>query len=279
MYGILYNPISGRGLGENYAKQIVEYFLQKGERILLRESKSDGIDSDFLKNLIGLIFVGGDGTLRPYLPSLAEMQIPVILFPAGNESLIAKQFRVDRDIPKLYERVKSDKPTMHYYGLVNQEPFFLMCSVGFDAEVVHWVKQNRKSYSSDFLYLKGILASLFKSLNTYKLEYGDQVVSLSGTLIVANSRCYGGNISPVPDADSRDDKLNIRCFKGSYLSVLLKFIFMRMGIDRFRGSKEVKSVKIVGMHEKSLRYQIDGEARAVASSLTVEVSERRVGFY
>lgn len=279
MYGILYNPISGRGLGRNYADQISDYFSVNGEQVLLKESNPSRIDEDFLKDISGLIVVGGDGTIRPLFPILAKLQIPVTLFPAGNESLIAKQFLINKNIPELYDRVKSNNPTLHHFGIVNGEPFFLMCSVGFDAEVVHWVKRHRTAHSSDMLYLEGILASIFKIPSSFGLACNNQT-SFSGTIIIANSPFYGGSVTPVPDADSGEGKLRVRYFIGSYLKLFFKFVFMRVGIDKFEGSEELENLEIKSIGNEEIRFQIDGEAMIDnGGCLKIQASLERVSFY
>ncbi len=279
MYGVLYNPISGRGLAKSYAEQISDYFTLNGEEVSLFESLKDAIHEDFGGELKGLIVVGGDGTLRPYLPLLAKLQISCILFPAGNESLIAQQFKVSPNVSELYKRVKRNSPSQHFFGKANEEPFFLMCSVGFDAEVVHWVENHRKTYSSDLLYAKGIFASILRPSILYRLILLDNVDVIRGTTIVSNSSFYGGGISPLPNADSSEDYFLIRSFLGSYLSNGIKLIFLKLGLNRSFNEIKSKSIIIESCDKESLKFQIDGEARDSQGELRIEISTERVLFY
>lgn len=278
-YGLIYNPTSGSGMAKSYAEDIRAHFLAHGDDLRIIESSKDRVHKDFLKDISGLIVVGGDGTIRPYLPSLAENKIPVILFPAGNESLIAQQFKVTKDISELYNRVKTNNLSSHYYGLANGEPFYLMCSVGFDAEVVHWVSKHRLKYSSDLLYIKGILSSLFKKPQRFILHTKIASTEIKGSIIVANSPWYGGGISPVPEADSRFDALVARVFPGSYLNMVYVFLMHKLGLAKFmvEPSMSSSSFTMKSIDKLPILYQIDGDAR-VGEELKLEVANETVKF-
>ncbi len=280
-YGLIYNPTSGIGLAKSYAEEIKDYFLTHGDDLKIIESSKDRVHEDFLKDLAGLIVVGGDGTIRPYLPSLAENKIPVILFPAGNESLIAQQFKVARDIPSLCKRVKEGKVSEHYYGLANGEAFFLMCSVGFDAEVVHWVSKHRLKYSSDSLYIKGIFSCLFRKPNRFNLHTKIATSEIRGSIIVANSSYYGGGVSPVPEADSSFNSLVARVFPGSYLNMVYVFLMHKLGLAKFmvEPSRSSNSFLITSVDKLPILYQIDGDSRVEEEELKLEVSNETVKFY
>lgn len=279
MYGVIYNPISGRGTGEDYALQISKYFISKGEEVAISESLQKGVNLDFLKSNSGLIIVGGDGTIRPYLPHLAKLKIPVILFPAGNESLVAQQFLVSRNISELFERVKRNKLTEHYFGTANEEPFFLMCSVGFDAEVVAKVKDLRKGFSSNSLYARAILGTFYKKVKSFKLQVGDSTYTVRGSLIVANSSYYGAKIKPVSDASSEESTLKYSIFQGPHLKLLLKFIFMRLGIHSQRSEGEVKELIIKLEDGNSFNAQVDGDSLGRVNELRINISKDSVLFY
>jgi diacylglycerol kinase family enzyme len=294
--GIIFNPRSGRRRASSFASSISVYFSSKGVRTRSRESSRKYCKDDlieFLSTIDVLIIVGGDGTIRSLLPVLAETGVPVVLFPAGNESLISRQFGISTSIPDLYEKVLSGETQMHYYAELNQIPFFLMAGVGLDSEVVKQVDKIRTEGSSNLLYLRaGVRAlmrfkpGLFSSISG--IDYGESLIrktfldvpSFSGSMIISNSSLYARSFIPVPEASSQSPFFSVRLFHedrvATFKNWLLSLMF-RKGLCFLNADfAKVKSFTI--QSESELPLQLDGDFIGDVKKFYVKKSEKQICF-
>lgn len=299
--GIVLNPSSGSGKGASFASSISEYLLTKGLKVRSRESSRGWNQQDILEFLSAielLIIVGGDGTFRSLIPFIIKANIPVVLFPAGNESLISKKFNITTSIPDLYQKILSCNVEKNYISFCNDIPFFLMASVGFDAEVVYQVSKIRNSTSSSFLYIRAFFQALSiykkakvlikayktKSYNSAREEVDVLIPYLknkfNSSFIVANSPFYARKFLPVPEANSRHDEFCIRFFMNS--SFKEKLNWFRSGILNKPLSLEDSSVlyltelDIQLVNEKAV--QLDGDYIGHFKELKFKKSESEIAF-
>jgi diacylglycerol kinase family enzyme len=275
--GILFNPRSGRKRASSFASSISVYFSSKGVRIRSRESSRKYCKDDlleFLNTLDVLIIVGGDGTIRSLLPVLAETGVPVALFPAGNESLISRQFGISTSIPDLYDKVLAGHTQMSYHAEVNGIPFFLMAGIGLDSEVVKQVDAIRTGGSSSLLYLRaGIRAisrfnpGFFSSVPS--IDYGESPIKntfldsapFSGSLVVANSSFYARSFFPVPEANSQSSLFSVRLFREERVATFKNWLFslaMGKGVS-FSNSDFARVKSVMIQSESDVPLQLDGD--------------------
>lgn len=283
--GIIYNPRAGRQRASLIMEKVSTYFSAKGRRVRVRESSRKYSDSDlceYLNAIDSLIVVGGDGTLRPLLPQLAATRIPVILFAAGNESLISKQFAVPANIPDLFERVVRAETEEHYFSYVGTEPFFLMCSFGFDAEVVKNVSQARTRGSSNLSYVTGGI----KAISSYRPPYGTlflegkENTDFCGPILVGNSPFYGRNFLPVAEANSRNKEFALRYFDEVRLSTISNWLLSAIT----NKALAIENAKIFYTEEIKITLdemfpaQVDGDYLGEMSEIVVRKSESKILF-
>ena len=81
-----------------------------------------------------LVAVGGDGTVSALLNE--RPKVPVSVFPAGTENLVAQQFGLRRDAGSLARLISQGQPRRVDVGLAGGRQFLLMVGFGFDGDVV-----------------------------------------------------------------------------------------------------------------------------------------------
>jgi diacylglycerol kinase family enzyme len=234
--GILFNPRAGRGEASSFASSISVYLTSRGLRVRTRESSRKYQESDiqgFLLEADALVIVGGDGTFRDCIPYLKNSLVPTVLYPAGNESLLARKFQVTRSIPDLYDRIERLETEQHYFGICNSMPFFLMAGMGFDSAIVKKVHEIRSLGSSNLIYIKAFLKTVLSyKPPVFSLDSEPQVSSgcllpdtFSGACFVGNSSMYARNFLPVPEASSLSGDMVFRFFMEDKSSCILRWVF------------------------------------------------------
>jgi diacylglycerol kinase (ATP) len=286
--GILFNPVSGTGRGSSFASSISVYLLSRGLEVRSRESSRKYQEDDlksFFEEVDAMVIVGGDGTIRPLLPLLASTGVPVVLFPAGNESLIAKKFQVSTLIPDLYERLERGRCEDHYFAYMNDLPFFLMAGIGLDSEVVRYFDRMRNRGSSDFLYLLAFVrATCLWKVPEFTLEspvcryLPDRLIISS--CIVANSSMYARRFLPSAEASSQSPELLIRFPGGGKFQTILNWMYSAIsgrGIS-LENSRHFFSEKCSIKMSDFVAVQLDGDYAGQFNAAEFRKSERWIRF-
>lgn len=295
---ILYNPRSGKEEGSSIASAISVYLSSKGMRVRSRESSRKYQEEDFKEFITdsdALVVVGGDGTFRSLIPILSLQQIPVVLYPAGNESLVAKMFAVSKSIPELYERLKRNIEEEHYYAYMNELPFFLMASVGLDAEVVKRVEQMRTGQlknggSSNLIYVKGFIKALF-SYRVSRIEFSsrgigegseteDSNFSILGSFIIGNSSFYARKFLPVSEASSQSSYLFARLFEGTKFNLVCHWFCagIRNSAIAIQNTYCQYAPEMKVKISEPVAVQIDGDYAGDFSELVIKKSKKKIRF-
>lgn len=158
------NPKSGARSGLDQASALRSTLEQRG---FIAEMYTD-IDAMTARTemcqregtLRTVVSAGGDGTASLVLSKIPS-GIPVTLFPLGSENLVASYFGMTRDIHQTVARIEELYTEPLDLFLANGRLTLLVASVGFDAEVVRQVHENRKSHVTRSVYRMGIFRAMF----------------------------------------------------------------------------------------------------------------------
>lgn len=282
--GILFNPISGGGRGATDAALIEARLTEVGIPSRKKMSQPEYEPAElrnFFQGLRSLVVVGGDGTLMPLLQPLAEMRLPVAMYPAGNESLFARWFQMTADREKLVARIQDEILEDHYFGLANGRPFFSMLSVGLDADVVARLSARRTGPVGT----KGYLWPLLQSLITFRVptlcvsEGGSERVSAKkGYLNIANCSQYARGLALVPEATSAKQELCARFYPHRTVFFYFRWLLPLLFRKPLKGvasecilAKELEVKSLSG----PVCAQADGEAIGVLP-VSVSISKQTI---
>jgi len=249
-----------------------------------------------------LVIVGGDGAVRQSAPLLADRKTLLWHAPAGTENLFARSFgmsgKADADADALIAAIQSARwraidlafATPERFARPEQlatpehiatpdaraaeaagpaEPFLLMASCGFDAEVVHRLAERRRGAISHLSYVVPMLATLwqFRAPRFFVELYASPYVpnplrrcfesaKWRGNVLIANSPCYAMRIDPARRARMNDGELDVVRLQGKgSLAALWSAMKCRVGAvpDKWTAS----GLRV--FTDPPSRWQIDGD--------------------
>jgi diacylglycerol kinase (ATP) len=292
--GIVANRNSGLGSGLRLVKRLAEALRRVGfsdqvawtpeERALMvRRSAGD-------PRCRCLVAVGGDGTVSALLNE--QPGVPLTVFPAGTENLVAQHFGLRKDPDELARTIADARPVRVDVGAVQGRRFLLMVGFGFDGDIVSRHHQGRVSRSGlvrpthRIAYVWPVLLSSF----TYRfppitvriIDPGAEESLTGTTIFVFNAPRYALGLPFVPTARDDDGWLDLIVFRkpGPWraLYYLWKVFWGTHLADKGVFHRRAKRVEVTSQHR--IPVQIDGDpggylpartAADPAAAWTVEV--------
>jgi diacylglycerol kinase (ATP) len=168
-----------------------------------------------------LIAVGGDGTVSALLNE--RPKVPLTVFPAGTENLVAQQFGLRRDAAALAKIISQGQPRRVDVGSACGRRFLLMVGFGFDGDVVSRHHRARLSPlgrirpTSRLAYFLPLLRSSFSykfPIINVRIENQGVPEVLSGTTVfIFNAPRYALGLPFVPAARDDDGWLDLLIFR------------------------------------------------------------------
>lgn len=277
------NPKSGARSGLAQAHELARALESHGWQVELTT------DLDHMQELVGrlqsqgtlrtVVSAGGDGTAAAVLNRMAS-QIPLTIFPLGSENLLAQQYGITRDLPRVLQMVQDLQVCELDLFRANGRLFLIMVSVGFDAEVVRCVHENRKSHITRWAYRFGILRAIasyrWPTLNIEGKRAGQwESLGVCHWLFGFNVPKYAAGIQIINDAISDDGLLDVGMLTGGNAWIGF-WNYLRVAMGTHRRSSRWKEVRLEGIRVSSQAgrggYQVDGD---FGGSLPLEIEYTR----
>lgn len=269
---LIANPVSGGGRAARLAERLAQTLAPDVKEARVLHTSPGDARPWLAPELSGIdlaIVVGGDGAVRQSAPLLAEFGVNLWHAPAGTQNLFARSLGMrgdDRAILKALERGVTheiDLALATPLGMTDSkpEPFLLMASCGFDADVVSRLAAVRRGPISHFSYAAPILSTLrhFTPVGVHIECDGQALLSGQPTVgaIVANSPRYAIGLNPIPAARMDDHRLHAAILPGrSALSSLSWAVRCRFG----RPPASVSAPHLRVRCERPCLWQLDGDA-------------------
>ncbi len=224
--------------------------------------------------LRALVSVGGDGTAAE-LVNRTVSGVPLTVFPAGNENLLARHFGLGAAPEECYRTLVDGQIVRVDTGRANNRIFLLMIGCGFDAEVVHSLHTIRKGHINTASYINPLLASIrhydYPELRVYWTEEGAQAIPGHDATEVAaaevrwlfafNLPGYGAGLQIAPEADGHDGLLDVCTFRqGGLMHGLLYAAAVLTGTHRQLTDftrRRVRRLRVTS--QGKVPYQLDGD--------------------
>ena len=216
-----------------------------------------------------LVAVGGDGTVSALLNE--RPRVPVSVFPAGTENLVAQQLGLRKNARALTKTITEGHPRCVDVGSAMGRRFLLMVGFGFDGDVVTRHHNARMSHSgrirptTRLAYVLPVLRSSFSykfPRITVRIENDGEPEILTGTTVfLFNAPRYALGLPFVPGAQDDDGWLDLLIFRDPGPFKALYYLW-----KVFRGThfelpsvfhRRVKSVIVTS--ETTVPIQIDGD--------------------
>jgi diacylglycerol kinase (ATP) len=277
----LFNPISGAGRARARAEAVGKALRDAGlEAVLLetRREAAEGWLDPALPGASALVVCGGDGAVRLASGSASRAGVPVLQCPSGTENLFARAFGMRPDPNAIVAAVQAGRTRRIDTAEANGEPFLIMASIGFDAEVVHDLAVHRDGPISHWSYLRPILRQLRRWVAP-RLKVavdGHLVADAEAFAIVGNLRQYARGLDPARLADPTDGLLDALVFPARRAGSLVRWaleIATGMHVhDRRLAYRVGRRIEIES--STPIRMQLDGDAADGPASTNVRIEIR-----
>jgi len=281
-YAFILNPAAGGKKDPFFFEKVIiqfcqenklEYLLWKTERpghgrILAQEALRMGS--------LCIVAIGGDGTINEIAGELIHTQISLGIIPKGSANGFAREFGIPLNPRKACDTLLQSKTLALDVGRINEEVFFSVAGVGFDARVGFTYNQSQEGGRRGKIpyFTSAIREYLTYEPPVMNLRFEDQERRFSPFLIaIANSRQYGIGAQIAPKAVVNDGLLNLSIIHRAPLYQYLWFLpkVFTGTIDRAPFFENVSIKEATISSEKELLYHIDGEFRFGKKKLAVRI--------
>jgi YegS/Rv2252/BmrU family lipid kinase len=208
------NPISGTDSKEHIPEQIAE--VMDEERFdsevrfteyrghaaeLAREAAKEGVDV--------VVAVGGDGTVNEVARSLVHTDTALGIIPCGSGNGLARHLCIPLNVTKALELINTCQIEAYDYGVINGQPFFCTCGMGFDAFIS--LKFAEAGKRGPITYVENVLKEGLKyKPETYEIIDDTGTSRYKAFLIAcANASQYGNNAYIAPGATMKDGEMDV----------------------------------------------------------------------
>ena len=226
---VLVNPKSGTGFSfDSFWGIVEEHFGRTGADVTYQFSNdvADGkckTERAVQEGVDTVLVAGGDGMVNSIGAVLAGTPVALGVIPTGSGNGFARHFGIPLDIPGAVQALARAKRQSIDVGTANGRPFFVTCSMAWDAAIVR---------GFEAFPFRGIVPYVFAAA-TELIGYTPQPleVRLDGgpgefiadpiIFTVANLTQYGGGAQIAPQARPDDGIMEMVVVRNSDLPLLL----------------------------------------------------------
>jgi YegS/Rv2252/BmrU family lipid kinase len=281
---ILINPNSGLGFAlDRIRGALIEYWDKPGNDLSIQfsTSKQDGQDKArrAVEDGVGrLLVAGGDGMVNSIGSVLIDTDTALGVIPAGSGNGFARHFNTPLDIAKATEALASAQVQKIDVGYANGLPFFVTCSLAWDAALVDIFEKSP---------MRGVLPYVFAGvckLFEYKpqpftlLIDGKEETTIEDPLLftAANLTQYGGGAQIAPNARADDGQLQLVTLRQRDLPWIVPMLGKLFDgtIDRLHEIKTCPFTTLTVRRKEAGPMQLDGELVAAPAEVEIGVRPR-----
>lgn len=273
------NPISGTKAKNRVAKLIRELLdlQQFAPTVVVTEyaGHATQLAQQFaMEDYYAVVAVGGDGTINEVASGLIGTNTALGIVPNGSGNGFARHLDISTRMNRAIEMLNNSEVINVDYGLVNDQPFFSTCGVGFDAIVA-------QDFSDSSRGFKGYLQSIFKDFFQYKADTyqlkgeGIDITTTAFLVNFANAGQWGYDAYIAPKASVQDGWLDVAIVSefpmtaaaGLALSLFTKNIDEKLHMNTIR----TKELTLTRASEGAMH--IDGTPMVMPAELHVKIVE------
>jgi diacylglycerol kinase (ATP) len=254
---IIVNPNAGGGAPLQLLPEV--------EKELALRFYNYSIFKDLLPNDISgfsdLVIVGGDGTINKTLNHFSDINIPIIILPAGTGNDFSWKLYGKKSSMDILKDVIDNEPIKVDAGCCNGRIFLNGVGIGFDGEVARQLGEKK---SLGFLsYLLAVLKTIFYYKASLITIDGNEIQKENRYLMisVANGSRYGGGFMVAPKAIINDGVLDLVLVEALPVLQRLRYLpLMKKGGHITRSFVAYYNVeKIIITSDQILPAHLDGE--------------------
>ncbi len=202
---------SGADLMEEAAERLDAWGIEPIRRECSRREALSPLIVEAGHNVDLVAVGGGDGTLNAAAPGLVERQLPLGILPMGTANDLARTLGIPTDLGAAIGIIAGGHTRRIDLGLVNDQPFFNVASIGLSADLAQRLTRDIKRRFGRFGYAFVALRVLARAKPfraTITAETGSvRVKTLQ--IAVGNGRYYGGGNAVEKTAAIDDQHLDL----------------------------------------------------------------------
>ncbi|TWR24136.1 diacylglycerol kinase family lipid kinase [Mucilaginibacter achroorhodeus] len=221
-----------------------------------------------------IVAVGGDGTVNEIASGIVETDTELAVIPFGSGNGLARFLGIPMDTVGAIKNMNTGRSIVIDAGKMNDQWFFNMAGMGFDAHISHVFAQggDKRGFVN---YFKSSVQEISQYRSQeYHIEVdGKELDREAFMLSIANSSQYGNNAHVSPTASVQDGLLDVCVIKPFPL-----WRFPEMGLRMFfKTADKSKYVEIIkGKHVHITRVQpgpihLDGEPQSADIDINIDV--------
>ncbi len=281
---ILINPNSGLGTAlDRIREPLLEYWDRPETDLSIQFSKSKEDGQAKARRAVNegvgrLLVMGGDGVINTIGSVLIGTDVALGVIPTGSGNGFARHFDIPLDIVKATKILAFAKAKRIDVGYANDQPFFVTCSLAWDAALVDAFEKSP---------VRGVLPYIFAGVYQF-FEYTPQPFTLlldkteelhipdPMLCTIANLTQYGGGAQIAPGAKSDDGKLQLVTIRRSDFPKVIPMIGKVFDgkTNQIRGI-ETHAFETLTVHrEKEGPMQLDGELLSAPADVHIRVQPR-----
>lgn len=222
-----------------------------------------------------VVVAGGDGTVRACAEGLAGTDVALGVVPLGTGNLLARNLGIPLDVEDSIEVVFQGHRETLDAGVVNGEVFTVIAGTGFDATIMEATDSDLKERLGSLAYVLEGVRHLADAPIRADVEV-DGVDVASGewaTVLIGKLGRLQGGVDLFPDSARRDGRLQLLALSAeTTLETLAAGFAAFTNNDDSRHVFRAKGESFRIALDSPAPYQMDGEARPAADSLSIEVA-------
>jgi len=227
---LILNPASGHAASAARLRRIERVLTEKGFSLETftavqpgeaRQQAVSARDEPFQM----VICAGGDGTIHEVVNGIAGSDLILGILPMGTGNVLAWEMGIPLDPLRACEVLAGGRVKTIDLGLTSVGRYFsCMAGVGLDAQVVREVDPAVKGFLGRIAYpIAAVRAVLHYDLPELIIDIDGQKPLRSGySVVVCNSRHYGGRFMLCPEASIDDGWLDVCILQKRHASVILR---------------------------------------------------------
>ncbi len=260
---LIANPVA-KAYNLNSLNKILRLLKEMGLKFELFITKNKGDAEQLCRELsqdsaVAVFVIGGDGTLNEAINGLVGTDAILGFIPSGTTNVAAKEFGIVEKYKEALLQALDADPKRISIGKVNNRYFLLMLGAGFDGFAVYGINQKIKRLSGKGAYIfSGAKIFLKNDLPEIEVIVNENKI-MAGSVVIANTACYGGKFKICPDATVFDNYLDVCIFKGTNRMAILRYVLGIIAGYHLKYSDVIhlkaEQLKIIG----NTHMQIDGD--------------------
>ena len=290
LYCLIYNQNSSSGRKSKFINRVlsklkennsVEYFETK----TINQAKK--IFKDFKqKNYDRLVVAGGDGSVSFAINELIKNNFnfkddfAIGYIPAGTANLLQAELSMNKKVDDIVNVLISNNYKSSNLVKINENYFFLMAGIGWDAKIVHSINSKVKKILGKIIFgIKGFQYFLFMNNKKLNVTFDGQFYQ-ADWILSSNTKYYAGH-HKINKTNIFEDKLVTYIFKDLTRISLLYSIFLIILNGDLSKNKNVittysQNITIDG--NDLIPVQIDGDNFGSYKKIHLNLSNKKVNF-